>query len=487
MSAKVAANTGGHGGNSGVHVAGTDASDIFAEHLARVGYGDLPVAAINAAKASILDTLACVYAGTAGADVAEILKAVKQWGGQPSCTIIGFGGLKVPPVSAVLANGSAIHQDDFDDCHDNAPSHPTSASLIPAIAVAEERGGVSGRDLIVAVALANDLTCRLAKAITAKIFDHPWFRAPVCGLFGATAAAAKIRGASAAQHRHALGLALPLVGGTWASLHHTDSSVRSIRDGLNYHNGVIAAELAMRGLRGDPEVFEGPYGFFPAYFNGQYQREEIIGKLGEHYETAYVSLKPWPSMRNLHNMITAVIDVMKQHDLHFEQISNVEMEVGKINLTRCRPVSLGAIPGKRIDLLSNLHFAVAGAIRHRNVPLALFHDAKLADDVILNAMPKVTWRVSERQDSASSFASFEIGRAQITTVSGQIYNGECPLDRALGHPSNPMSLEQRKSKFLECSKLAAQPMREARALEIIDMVEDLEEVRDIASLMKLLA
>jgi len=245
--------------------------------------------------------------------------------------------------------------------------------------------------------------------------------------------------------------------------------------------------LAMRGLRGDPEVFEGPYGFFPAYFNGQYQREEIIGKLGEHYETAYVSLKPWPSMRNLHNMITAVIDVMKQHDLHFEQISNVEMEVGKINLTRCRPVSLGAIPGKRIDLLSNLHFAVAGAIRHRNVPLALFHDAKLADDVILNAMPKVTWRVSERQDSASSFASFEIGRAQITTVSGQIYNGECPLDRALGHPSNPMSLEQRKSKFLECSKLAAQPMREARALEIIDMVEDLDEVRDIASLMKLLA
>ncbi len=487
MSVKAAANTDGHGGNGDGHVAETDASEIFAGHLARVGYADLPAAVIRAAKASILDTLACIYAGTSGADVVEITKAVKQWGGQPSCTVISSGGLKVPPMSAVLANGSAIHQDDFDDCHDNAPSHPTSASLVPALAAAEERGGISGQDLIVAVALANDLTCRLAKAITAKIFDHPWFRAPVCGLFGATAAAAKIRGASAAQHRHALGFALPLVGGTWASLHHSDSSVRSIRDGLNYHNGLIAAELAMRGLRGDPEVFEGPYGFFPAYFNGQYRREEIIGKLGEHYETAFVSLKPWPSMRNLHNMITAVLDVMKQYDLRFEQIAHVEMEVGKINLTRCRPVSVGAIPDKRIDLLSNLHFAVAAAIRYRNVPLDLYHDAKLADDVILNAMPKVTWRVSARQDSASSFASFEIGRAQITTVSGQTYNGECPLDGALGHPKNPMSREQRKDKFLECVRRAAQPVPQARALEIIDMVEDLEKVSDIASLTKLLA
>ena len=479
-----AADTGGHGGG---HATQTDASEIFAEHLARVGYADLPAAVTSAAKASILDTLACVFAGTSSSDVIEITKTARQWGGQPSCTVIASGGLKVPPMSAVLANGSAIHQDDFDDCHDNAPSHPTSASLVPALAVAEERGGVSGKDLIVAVALANDLTCRLAKAITAKIFDHPWFRAPVCGLFGATAAAAKIRGATAAQHRHALGFALPLVGGTWASLHHLDSSVRSIRDGLNYHNGIIASELAMRGLRGDPEVFEGIYGFFPAYFNGQYRREEIIGKLGEHYETAFVSLKPWPSMRNLHNMITAVLDAMKKHDLQFEQIKHVEMEVGKINLTRCRPVSVGAIPDKRIDLLSNLHFAVAAAVRFGTVPLELYHNAKLADDVILNAMPKVTWRVSARQDDPSSFASFEIGRAKITTVSGQSYDCECPLDGALGHPKNPMSREQRKAKFLECSKRAINPVPEARALQIIDMVEDLEKVGDIAALSKLIA
>ncbi len=461
--------------------AALDASDIYAEHLARVQYKDLPEKAITAVKASILDTLACIYAGSTSPDVKALKQTAKDWGGKPASTLIAAGGVKVSPVNAVLANGSAIHQDDYDDCHDNAPSHPTSASLVPALAVAEEMGGVPGTELILAVALSNDLTCRLSKSIRGRIFDHPWFRAPVCGLFGATAAAAKIRKATAAQHRHALGLALPLVGGTWASIHHHDSSVRAIRDGLNYHNGIIAAELAMRGLRGDPEVFEGPYGFFKAYYNNDFRREDVIGDLGKHFESAYVSLKPWPSMRNLHNMVTSVLEVMKKNKLTFEQISKVEMEVGKINLTRCRPVKVGSVPSHSIDLLSNLHFAVSAAIRLGNIPLTLFRDGKMADDVIVNSMPKVSWRYSERQDTESSF---ENGRCEITTTDGRVLKGECMA--ALGNPENPMSAEQRKDKFLACARLADKPLPDAQSLKIIDCVEHLEDIKDISELTKLL-
>lgn len=462
--------------------AGPDASDIYAEHLARVQYADLPDNCIRAVKASILDTLACIYAGSSKPDVKAMQAAAQNWGGKPVSTLIATGGVKVSAVNAVLANGSAIHQDDFDDCHDNAPSHPTSASLVPALATAEELGGVSGKDLILAVALSNDLTCRLSKSITGRIFDHPWFRAPVCGLFGATAASAKIRKATAEQHRHALGLTLPLVGGTWASIHHHDSSVRAIRDGLNYHNGIIAADLAMRGLRGDPEVFEGPYGFFTAYYNGEFRREDVIGDLGKHFESAYVSLKPWPSMRNLHNMVTSVLNVMSRNKLTFEQITKVEMEVGKINLTRCRPAKTGSVPSHSIDLLSNLHYAVAAAIRLGNIPLAVFHDAKTSDDIIVNAMPKVTWRYSERQDTASSF---ENGRCEITTTTGQVFKGECT--EALGNPANPMTAEQCRAKFLDCMKLATNPLPAAQCQSIISIVEHLEDVKDIGELTRLLA
>lgn len=464
------------------HNSRPDAAEIIANHLARAKYAHLPVPVVDAAKASILDTLGCLLAGTACEDVIAITSLVEKWGGQPSSTIIGHGGLKVPPANAVLANGAAIHQYDFDDVHDRAPCHPTSTTLVPALAVAEETGRISGKELITAVALGNDLTVRVSMAINGTIHDHPWFRAPVVGLFGATAASAKILGADAGQHLNALGLALPQVGGTWASLHHGGSSVRSIRDGLAYRNGVLAAELAVRGIRGDREVFDGPYGFYQAFFRGEYNRGELVDELGKRYETARVSLKPWPSIRHLHTTLTAVLGIMEKHSLAFDDVAEVTLSLGKINLDRCRPVALGSVPANHIDLLNNMHFAVAAAIRHRNVPLSLYRDSALADDVVTTAMPKVRWHYDSGQDGPWTF---EPGRVEILTAKGERHNGECPI--ALGHPDNPMTVEQRHAKFISCAAAAARPVPKARALDIVNMVMRLEDVDDIASLMKLLA
>lgn len=458
-----------------------DASEAIAAHLARVTYRDLPRNVVDATKASILDTLACVLAGTACKDVVTIRALAEKWGGRPSSTVIGQGGLKVPPASAVLANGAAIHQYDFDDTHDRAVMHPSSASLVPALAVAEEIGGISGKAVITAIALANDLASRIGLATRGRMWDHPWFRAPVIGLFGATAASAKILGASADQHLEALGLTLPQVSGTWASLHHKGSSVRSLRDGLAYRNGVLAAELAMQGIRGDREVFEGPYGFYRAFFGGDYDRRELLDGLGERYETARVSLKPWPCIRHLHTTLTAVLEIMAKQNLTFDDIAEVVIGVGQMNLDRCRPVAPGSVPADHIDLASNMHFAVAATILHRGIPLALYHEPKLADEVVTAAMPKVRWNYDESLNGAT----FEPARAEIVTTNGERYRAEC--DIALGHPDNPMSLEQQHAKFMDCAAAAARPVPAKQAGQIVDLVAHFEEVKDIASLMKLLA
>ncbi len=458
-----------------------DASETIAAHLARTQFTDLPPRTVEATKASILDTLGCVFAGTGCEDVAAIRKLTAKWGGRPSSTLIGQNGLKVPPASAVLANGAAIHQFDFDDTHDRAVMHPSSASLAPALAVAEDSGGVSGRQVITAVALANDLSSRIGLATRGRMWDHPWFRAPVIGLFGATAASAKIMGASAGQHLHALGLTLPQVSGTWASLHHKGSSVRSIRDGLAYRNGVLAAELAMQGIRGDGEVFDGPYGFYHAFFRGEYDRRELLDELGTRYETERVSLKPWPCIRHLHTTLTAVLDVMHAQKLSFDDIADVMINVGQINLDRCRPVALGSIPANHIDLAGNMHFAVAAAIFHRGIPLSLYHDTKLADEVVLAAMPKVRWQY----DAGLDGHTFEPAQVEIATTGGQRFKAGCSV--ALGHPDNPMTLEQRIGKFMDCASAAATPVPKDKALQIVDAVTRLDDCADIASLMKLLA
>lgn len=469
-----------HGG--GTAHDGPDAAEIFARHLARVSYEDLPRPVVDAAKASILDTLACLYAGTACGDVATISELMVRWGGTPSSTVIGSGGLRLPPASAVFVNGAAVHQYDFDDTHDAAVCHPTTATLVPALAVAEEKGGVSGREIIAAVALGNDLLSRVGLATAGRMFDYPWFRAPVIGLFGATAAAAKVLGASEAQHLEALGLTLPQVAGTWASLHHKGSSVRSMRDGLNYRNGVLAAEMAMQGIRGDKQVFDGPYGYYQAFFRGVYDRDALLSGLGERYETERVSLKPWPSIRHLHATLTAVESIMTAHGLAFEQIAEVMIGVGEINQDRCRPVARGSVPANAIDLLGNMHFAVAALILNGGLPLAVYRDTALADRVIDLAMPKIRWRYDAGLDGNWTF---EPARVEIVTSDGTRHRAAC--DFALGHPDNPMSEARQHAKFMDCAAAAARPLSKASAEAIIDRVARLETRDDIAPLMELLA
>jgi 2-methylcitrate dehydratase PrpD len=454
-----------------------EADTLIAAHLARTVFDDLPAAAVEATKASILDTLACMLAGSASQDVAAIADLVADTGGRPSSTMMQGGGLKVPPAQAVLVNGAMVHQFDFDDTHDLAICHPTSATLPAALAIGEALH-VSGRDLITAVALGNDLVCRVALAIQGGLIDYPWFRAPVVGLFGATAATAKLLGATAEQHREALGLTLPLISCTRASLHHGGSSVRSIRDGLIYRNGVLAAELAMRGVLGDKAVFEGEHGFYQVYFRGEYDRRKLLDGLGERWENEHISLKPWPSRRTLHRTLTAVLDLMAAHDLEFQRIARVEVLIGDINRPWCQPCHLGMVPRHRIDLLNNLPFAVGAAIRFGDVPLRLYIDPALADEVVRNAVPKVHWIDIGRGEGS---AVTEAGQVRIVTTDGHEYTAS--RDIPLGHPERPMAYEQLRRKFDDCAAQAARPVDTDAIFERVMRLEALGDVGELAALL----
>ena len=65
---------------------------------------------------------------------------------------------------AALANGALSHAMDFEDSHDTAFVHSNAVSVPALLAVAEEIGGVTGKDLITAMVIASEMTCRLSGA-----------------------------------------------------------------------------------------------------------------------------------------------------------------------------------------------------------------------------------------------------------------------------------------------------------------------------------
>ena len=273
-----------------------------------------------------------------------------------------------------------------------------------------------------------------------------------------------------------------MTGGTLASLRQQGSSVRSIRDGLAYRSSVLAAELAMRGLRGDAGVFEGPFGLYQAFMRGEYDRDKLVGDLGIRYESENISLKPWPSIRSLHNTLTALTDIITPNNLKFDEIVSVTVAVGQINKEKCVPLVAGDAPINHIDLLANMLYAVGATIRHGKPLLALYRNPDLANDVIRHAVPKVRWVYDTRLDGPWTF---EPASVEIRTTAGKVYTATC--DQALGHPNRPMSEDQQRAKFLDCAQNARAPLSADRAEDVIKLVGRLEEVTDIRALARLLA
>jgi 2-methylcitrate dehydratase PrpD len=203
--------------------------------------------------------------------------------------------------------------------------------------------------------------------------------------------------------------------------------------------------------------------------------------LGETYEAERISLKPWPSRRTLHRTITAVLDLMAAHALTFERIASVEVLIGDINRPWCQPVTAGMVPRHRIDLLNNLLFAVGAAIRFGNVPLRLFLDPVLADEVVAAAVPKVR---SIDVGRGTGTAVTEPGHVRIHTTNGAVHEGQC--DIPLGNPARPIPAERLRDKLIDCAACAARTLDPARAAAIVDAVMGLDASPNVLTLMRLL-
>src|SRR5581483_5522058 len=86
------------------------------------------------------------------------------------------------------------------------------AVVTPAALALAEHQAVSGRHLLTALVVANDIVCRLARSAAS---DHRgWYYTSIFGIIGAAAAAARLLGLGVDATRNALGLAVTHAAGT---------------------------------------------------------------------------------------------------------------------------------------------------------------------------------------------------------------------------------------------------------------------------------
>jgi 2-methylcitrate dehydratase PrpD len=156
---------------------------------------------------------------------------------------------------AAFANGALAHALDYEDAFDGTPAHPNAATVPVALALAEKIPTIDGKSLLLALAAASDITCRLALALDANPDDYGFYTPPILSAFGAAACAAKLLRLDEDAIVATWGLTLSQAMCSSQFKRDPQSSLRAVRDAFAAHSGMQAAALAARGVHGFEAAF----------------------------------------------------------------------------------------------------------------------------------------------------------------------------------------------------------------------------------------
>ena len=290
----------------------------FARHVAGARHDALPPDVVLAVKTFVLDTLGVGVAGSGDPLSARIAAAVAGWGTADEATVWG-SGQRFPAQSAAFVNAFQVHCLEYDSVHEGAVVH-AMATLLPAVAaLAERRGGVTGRDLIAAVATGVDVAAALGLAAKGGM---TFFRPATAGAFGAVAALGSVERLAPDALVNVFGIVGGHACGTMQA--HTEGSrLLPAQIAFNARGALTALDLAAAGLAGPQEVLEGPFGYFRLFESGVWDLGPVLADLGRVWQITRVSHKPFPSGRATHAAIDGVLQLKRQHGFAAGEVASV--------------------------------------------------------------------------------------------------------------------------------------------------------------------
>nr|MDQ2736760.1 MmgE/PrpD family protein [Pseudomonadota bacterium] len=193
----------------------------------------------------------------------------------PQATVLGRAE-KVDMAGAALLNGISSHTFDFDDTHLKTIIHPAGPVASAALALAEHLGS-SGRELIDALVLGIDVSCRMGNLMYPEHYDRGWHITGSTGTLGAAAACARLLKLDEEKTAMALGIAASQpIGlreqfGTMTKPFHPGGAARA---------GLLSALLARHGFTASSRALEAPRGYAQVV-STKYAWNEATDALGE--------------------------------------------------------------------------------------------------------------------------------------------------------------------------------------------------------------
>ena len=464
----------------------TSPAESLARFASALTLGDVPAAALERGKLSILDGLGVGLASNAYPFAAAALSGIAALAGADDpdgsrsdaglCSVIGRRE-RLPVRDAALASGILIHGLDFDDTHLASIIHATAACLPCALTLAEATDA-DGKQLLEAYVAGMEASVRIGAAVKGG-FHHVGFHATgVVAHFSSAIVAAKLLSLDSAQTVSAQGIAASTASGVQVFLEE-GAWTKRFHPGWATVAGITAARLAKAGFKGPTRPYEGRFGLFQAFLQGYADQADlslIARDLGRRWSFAETAIKPYPVCHFIHGCADAAVELSRQ--INPDEIDAVEAFLPKDTLPIvAEPAAAKRNPTTDYEAKFSAPFVVATCLRKGRFGLPELRPDALADPGVL----ALTRRVTCSADSASAFPTFFSGGVEVRLRDGAVVRRHVRVNSGAGERA--LDLDAVTEKFLSSASLA---VGEEQAREIRAVVLDLENrsARDLARALR---
>jgi 2-methylcitrate dehydratase PrpD len=452
-------------------------TDEICSFVAETSLDDIPHHALERGRVHLLDTLGLALSGCNEPATLVLRRHAERMSGAGTASVLGTTVTTAPSLAA-LVNGTAMHVDNFDDTspqptpNRNGGIHASAATLPAALAVAEAQG-LSGRALAEAFHLGLEVSCKLNHAIDQRHYAGGFHTTATLGIFGATAAAAKLLDLNREAIGHALAIATAKAGGLRANF---GSMTEQAHAGFAAESGVVAAELAADGLTGGSNIIETRFGLFDAA-GGGFLPDAIQGRLGAPWAIVDPGswIKPYPSGSLTHPAMTLLSDLMARHGFAAEVVEKIHVTTNE----RLVNTLIHNQPTDAMQARFSMPFCLAALLIEGRAGVTEFTDAVVNRPDIKDMIRRIDYDAYNTVEPGySNVTSF----MEVVLTDGTIHSGRA--DFARGSTQAPMSYDDVALKFEGSAAVSDWPIHKVE--EIIDKVATIEQLDNVGTLIGLL-
>jgi len=467
----------------------------LAESVIETSYSSLPQEVIEKIKLMLLDSIGCALGGYITDRARIALELAEEFGGNPQASIIG--NRRTSYALATFANSELINSLDYDYIGP-LTSHVAPYVTPPSLAIAE-REHSSGKDLILALALAHEVGGRMVSALAQhKVLkeEPPYYEesprfSTTSEVFGSVAGAGKLLDLDMEEMTNAFGIAGASTA-VPANIKWEHMSGPSIMAKYNCWAGwisqlaVVAALAAEKGFTGDRTILDGELGFWKIVGSPFFKVDNLLEGLGEVWHIGEVRFKMYPTCFVYHTAIEGISKIMQEHEIKPETIDEIVVKGDPIIQTENR---LGTEMVSFADTQFSNTFNIAIAAFYGNSPSPAWQlPATFNDPRIKALMQKVKFESHPRIDEfitglakAGKLPIFMGSIVEITTK-GRKFTEEVLAPK--GSQDNPATEAELIEKFR--NNACYSTIKSAKVQDIIEMINHLEEIDDVSKLFALL-